>query len=49
MDFINFLSEINYMFTKPHGVAYLRESIVMMFYKIEFNKEYSEIMSGKTN
>lgn len=49
MDFINFLSEINYMFTKPQGVAYLRESIAMMFYKIEFNKEYSEIMSGKTN
>ena len=47
MDFIYFLSNINYMFTKAHGVAYLREAIAMMFYKTKFNKEYSEIMLEK--
>lgn len=44
MDFIFFLEKINYMFSKAHGVAYLREAISMMFYKIKFNKEYNEIM-----
>ena len=44
MDFIFFLEKINYMFPKAHGVAYLREAITMMFYKIKFNKEYNEIM-----
>jgi DNA polymerase III alpha subunit (gram-positive type) len=45
MDYILFLEKINYMFTKAHGVSYLRDAIVMMFYKIKFNKEYLEIMS----
>ncbi len=49
MDFIFFLSEINYMFPKAHGVAYLREAIAMMFYKIKFNKEYNEIILDKTD
>lgn len=31
--------------TKAHGVSYLRDAIVMMFYKTKFNKEYNEIMS----
>lgn len=44
MDFIYFLSEIHYMFTKAHGVACLREAIAMMFYKCKFNKEYNEIV-----
>lgn len=44
MDFIYFISEIHYMFTKAHGVAYLREAIAMMFYKCKFNKEYNEIV-----
>ena len=48
IDFIYFLSDINYMFPKAHGIAYLREAIVMMFYKTKFNKEYSEIMLEKT-
>lgn len=47
MDFIYFLSDINYMFTKAHGIAYLREAIAMMFYKTKFNKEYCEIMLEK--
>ncbi len=47
MDFVFFLSEINYMFTKAEGVTYLREAIAMMFYKIKFNKEYNEIMLAK--
>jgi len=33
MDIVYFLSEINYMFTKAHGITYLREAIAMMFYK----------------
>ena len=49
MDFIYFLSDINYMFTKAQGVAYLRDAIAMMFYKIKFNKEYNEIILGKQN
>ena len=44
MDLIFLLERINYMFPKAHGVAYLREAITMMFYKIKFNKEYNEIM-----
>ena len=43
-DFICFLEKINYMFPKAHGVAYLREAIAMMFYKMQFGKEYDEIM-----
>ena len=48
MDFVFFLSDIKYMFSKVHGTAYLREAIAMMVYKTKFNKEYNEIMSGKT-
>lgn len=44
INFILFLSEIHYMFFKTHGIAYLREAIAMMFYKIKFNKEYNEII-----
>lgn len=47
MDFIHFLSEINYMFTKAQGVAYLHEAIAMMFYKNKFSKEYNEIILEK--
>jgi len=47
IDFIYFLSDINYMFPKAHGLAYLREAIAMMFYKTKFNKEYNEIMLVK--
>lgn len=47
IDFIYFLSDINYMFPKAHGIAYLREAIAMMFYKTKFNKEYNEIMLVK--
>ena len=43
MDFVFSLSEINYMLTKAQGIAYLREAIAMMFYKIKFRKEYNEI------
>ena len=47
MDFVFFLSDIKYMFPKAHGTAYLHEAITMMFYKINFNTEYNEIMSEK--
>lgn len=44
MDYIFFLEKINYMFTKAHGVAYLREAIAMMYYKLKYNKEYNKII-----
>lgn len=47
VDFVGFLSEINYMFTKAQGIAYLGEAVAMMFYKTKFNKEYSEIILEK--
>ena len=46
MDFIFFLEKINYMFPKAHGVAYLREAIAMMYYKLKYNKEYNEVTSA---
>ena len=49
MEFVSFLSSINYMFTKAQGISYLREAIAMMFYKVKFNKVYNEIMLEKTN
>lgn len=47
MEFVSFLSSINYMFTKAQGISYLREAIAMMFYKVKFNKAYNEIMLEK--
>lgn len=47
MDFIFFLEKINYMFPRAHGVAYLREAIYMMFYKLRYQKEYYDIISGR--
>ena len=47
MDFIFFLEKINYMFPKAHGVAYLREAIYMMFYKLRYQKEYYDIISRR--
>ena len=44
LDYIFFLEKVNYMFPKAHGVAYLREAIAMMYYKLKYNKEYNEIM-----
>lgn len=49
MEFVFFLSSINYMFTKAQGISYLREAIAMMFYKVKFNKVYNEIMLEKIN
>ena len=46
-DYLFFLENINYMFPKAHGVAYLRDAIRMMFYKINFNEEYNKIILGK--
>ena len=45
--FVFFLEQVNYMFPKAHGVAYLREAIIMMFYKKHFNQEYNQIILGK--
>lgn len=47
MDFILFLENINYMFPKAHGIAYLRDAIRMMFYKLRYEKEYSAIMVNR--
>lgn len=47
MDFIFFLEKINYMFPKAHGITYLREAIYMMFYKLRYQKEYYDIISGR--
>lgn len=46
MVFIEFLERINYMFPKAHGIAYLREAICMMFYKLQYKKEYDHIVLG---
>lgn len=46
IDFIFFISNINYMFTKTQGIAYLIETVAMMFYKFRFNKEYKRVMLG---
>ena len=45
--FVFFLEQVNYMFPKAHGVAYLREAIRMMFYKNNFSQEYNKIILGK--
>ena len=47
MDIIFFLEKINYMFPKAHGVSYLRDIIAMMYYKLKYNKAYTEIMLGQ--
>ena len=44
MDYIFFLEKINYMFTKAHGVSYLRDAIRMMYYKTHYEEEYKRIM-----
>ena len=46
-DYVFFLANINYMFPKAHGVAYLRDAIRMMFYKSNYSKEYNKIILGK--
>ena len=47
LSYVFFLENINYMFPKAHGIAYLRDAIRMMFYKHNFNKEYNKIILGK--
>lgn len=44
LEYIFFLEKVNYMFPKAHGVAYLRETIAMMYYKLKYNKEYNTII-----
>lgn len=46
-DFVFFLEKIQSMFTKAQGVAYLREAIAMMWYKIHRKDEFEKIMSGE--
>ena len=46
LEYISFIEEVNYMFSKAQGVAYLRDAIRMMFYKNNFNQEYSKIILG---
>lgn len=47
-DFLFFLERVNYMFPKAHGAIYLREAVIMMVYKLNFSKEYNEIMSEES-
>ena len=46
MDFIFFIEKIHYMFPKAHGVAYLKEIIRLMFYKLNFSEEYDRVMGN---
>jgi hypothetical protein len=43
-NFLFFLEKVNYMFTKSNGISYLHEAIVMMHYRIKYEKEYNMIM-----
>ncbi len=47
IDFVFFLSDVKYMFTKAYGITFLREAIAMMFYKTNFNKEFNQIILKK--
>ena len=44
MEFIYFIEKIQYMFPKAHGVAYLKEVIRLMFYKLNFSDEYDKVI-----
>ena len=46
-EYIFFLEKVNYMFPKAYGVAYLRDAVRMMYYKLKHNKKYTEIMLGQ--
>ena len=43
-EYIFFLEKVNYMFPKAHGVAYLREAIQLMYYKVHHAQAYEKIM-----
>ena len=44
MDFIFFIEKIQYMFPKAHGVAYLKEAIRLLFYKLNYSDAYDAVM-----
>ena len=44
LDYIFLLEKIHYMFPRAHGVAYLKDAIVMTWYRIHYTKEFDEIM-----
>ena len=44
MDFILFIEKINYMVSKTYVVATLRESLLLMYYKTNFETEFNNIM-----
>lgn len=44
MDFIFFIEKIQYMFPKAHAIAYLKEAIRLMFYKLNFSDEYYKVI-----
>jgi DNA polymerase III alpha subunit (gram-positive type) len=44
LDFVFFLEKINYMFPRAHGAAYLKDAINLMWYKINFEKEFDKVM-----
>jgi DNA polymerase-3 subunit alpha (Gram-positive type) len=45
--YIFLIENVNYMFPKAHGVAYLRDAIRMMYYRTHYKKEYDKIILGK--
>lgn len=46
MGFIFFIEKIQYMFPKAHGIAYLKEVIRLMFYKLNFSDEYDDVINN---
>ncbi len=44
LDFVFFLEKINYMFPRAHGAAYLKDAVALTWYKINFEKEFYEVM-----
>lgn len=44
MEFIYFIEKIQYMFPKAHGIAYLKEVIRLIFYKLNFSDEYDKVI-----
>ncbi|MBR5124630.1 MAG: hypothetical protein IKU90_05810, partial [Clostridia bacterium] len=47
MDFLLFLEKIHYMFPKAHGVSYLKEAVIMTYYKERFPTEYHAVTSAE--
>jgi len=42
--FVDSIGKIRYLFQKSHGVVYVKLAMVLMWYKIHYPKQFSEIM-----